>query len=160
EEAGSLVEQHPTLHLPRLHWSQILAISILWFALSLHWSALGFIILPSQILKMVGELHKGEALAFVLVPGAFVALFSSPLIGLLSDRTRGTLARWGRRRPYIVLGTLLNVVALVWMALAPNLLWLLCAYLLVQFSSNVIQAPFHALLPDIVPAEQRGLASG
>jgi MFS family permease len=160
EGTGSLLERQPAISLPRLHWTQLLAISIFWFALNFHWAALGTIILPSQVFKMVGELHKGEALAFVLVPGAFVALFSNPLFGLLSDHTRGKLAQWGRRRPYILIGTLVNVVGLIWMAMAPDIFWLACAYLLVQFSSNAAQAPFHALLPDIVPAEQRGLASG
>jgi len=160
EVTDTLADQREAIYLPRLHWTQILAISIFWFALNFHWAALGTIILPSQVFKMVGELHQGEALAFVLVPGAFVALFSNPLFGLLSDRTRGKLATWGRRRPYILVGTLVNIGGLIWMAMAPNIFWLACAYLLVQFSSNAAQAPFHALLPDIVPAEQRGLASG
>lgn len=155
---GSLSQRQPAVQ--RLHWTQILSISIFWFALNFHWSALGIIILPSQVFKMVGELNKGEALAFVLVPGAFVALFSNPLFGLLSDRTRGALAIWGRRRPYILLGTLVNIAALIWMAMAPNLVSLASAYVLVQFSSNAAQAPFHALLPDVVPREQRGLTSG
>ncbi|PZW23325.1 MFS transporter [Thermosporothrix hazakensis] len=145
---------------PRLRWSQILAISIFWFGLSFHWAALGFIILPSQVLKLVGEPGKGAALAFVLIPGAFVALFANPFFGLLSDRTTGRLARLGKRRPYILIGTLLNAGALLWMALAPDLLQLMLAYLLVQLTSNAVQAPFHALLPDIVPAAQRGQVSG
>src|SRR5205823_3152055 len=146
--------------LPRLRWTQILAISIFWLALNFHWAALGIIILPSQVFKIVGELHKGEALAFVLVPGAFISLFANPLFGWLSDRTHGRLAVWGRRRPYIVIGTLVNVAALVWMASARDIPSLTLAYALAQFSSNAAQAPFHALLPDIVPVEQRGLTSG
>src|SRR5450631_2584932 len=130
-----------------LRWTQILAISVFWFALNFHWSAIGVIILPSQVYKLVGELHKGEALAFVLVPGAFVSLFANPLFGLLSDRTHGRLAQWGRRRPYILAGTLVNIVALIWMAIAPNIPALTLAYILVQFSNNAAQAPFHALLP-------------
>jgi len=149
-----------SISLPRLRWTQILSISIFWLALNFHWAALGIIILPSQVFKLVGELHKGEALAFVLVPGAFVALFSNPLFGLLSDRTRGRLMAWGRRRPYILIGTLVNVGGLIWMAVAPDILSLTIAYVIVQFSNNAATAPFHALLPDVVPAEQRGLASG
>ncbi|MBE3560984.1 MAG: MFS transporter [Ktedonobacteraceae bacterium] len=146
--------------LPGLGWPQILAISIFWFALNFHWAALGIIILPSQVLKLVGDLEKGTALAFVLVPGAFVALFSNPLFGWLSDRTGGRLAPWGRRRPYILLGSLVNAAVLAWMALAPDIPTLTVAYILVQLASNAAQAPFHALLPDIVPSEQRGLVSG
>src|SRR5579884_1768753 len=160
EVTDTLADQREAIYLPRLHWTQILAISIFWFALNFHWAALGTIILPSQVFKMVGELHQGEALAFVLVPGAFVALFSNPLFGLLSDRTRGKLATWGRRRPYILCGTLVNVAALLWMATARDIVALMLGYVVVQFSSNAAQAPFHALLPDLVPVEQRGLTSG
>jgi MFS family permease len=152
--------RHPAVPFPRLRWTHILSISIFWLALNFHWAALGIIILPSQVFKLVGELQKGEALAIVLVPGAFVSLFANPLFGLLSDQTRGWLAAWGRRRPYILLGTLVNVGGLIWMAFAPDIPSLTIAYALVQFSNNAATAPFHALLPDLVPQEQRGLASG
>jgi Na+/melibiose symporter-like transporter len=152
--------RHQGVELPRLRWIQMLAISIFYFALNFHWSALGIIILPGQVLKLAGDLHKGSALAFVLIPGAFVALFSNPLFGFLSDRTSGKLAMWGRRRPYILFGTLINIGGLLWMATATSILSLMLAYTLVQFASNAAQAPFHALLPDVVPVEQRGQASG
>ncbi len=154
------VPEKTAIPLPTLRWLQIFAISIFWFALNFHWSALGIIILPSQVFKLVGTLQQGEALAFILVPGAFISLFANPLFGMLSDETRGRFARFGRRRPYILLGTLINVGALVWMALARDIASLAVAYALIQFSNNAATAPFHALLPDIVPKEQRGLASG
>jgi Na+/melibiose symporter-like transporter len=160
EDAGVLPSRSFRRDRPRLRWSQILAISIFAFAFNFHWAALGTIILPSQVLKLVGDLHKGTALAFVLIPGAFVSLFANPLFGWLSDRTHGRLATWGRRRPYILLGTLLNIAALAWMAAARDIPTLALAYVMVQFFSNAAQAPFHALLPDIVPADQYGLTSG
>ncbi len=143
-----------------MRWPQMLAISNFWFALNFHWFALGIIVLPSQVYKLVGDAHKGEALAFVLIPGAFISLIANPLFGWLSDRTRGRLAVWGRRRPYILIGTLVNVAALIWMAAAPDILSLTFAYILVQLASNAAQAPFHALLPDVVPQKQRGTVSG
>ncbi len=149
--AEASLPDRPVIELPKLRLTQIFAISLFYFALNFHWAAILTIILPSQVFKLVGEAHKGEALAFVLVPGAFVALFANPLFGMLSDQTRGPLARWGRRRPYIAIGTLVNVAALVWMATAPDIASLAIAYVIVQFSSNAAQAPFHALLPDIVP---------
>lgn len=160
EATPSVPLPRPASVLPRLKWTQILAISIFWLALNFHWGALGIIILPSQVFKLVGELNKGEALAFVLVPGAFVSLLANPLFGMLSDQTRGRLAVWGRRRPYIFIGTVINVGALIWMAMARDIPSLAIAYALVQFSNNAATAPFHALLPDLVPPEQRGTASG
>ncbi len=163
EQEGTeyIAPRRPAIALPRLRWTQILAISIFCFALNFHWTALGIIILPSQVFKIVaGNATKGTALAYVLVPGAFVSLFANPLFGMLSDRTHGRLAAWGRRRPYILFGTLVNVLGLIWMAASHDIPTLTLAYVLVQFSSNAAQAPFHALLPDIVPAGQRGLVSG
>src|SRR5260370_7608220 len=103
EDAGLAPARRPTMRLPKARWTQILAISIFWFALNFHWTALGIIILPSQIFKMVGDAYKGEALAFVLVPGAFVSLFANPLFGTLSARTQVRLPAYHRRRPYILL---------------------------------------------------------
>lgn len=162
EQEGTVAvsSQQRISDLPRLRWTHILAISIFWMALNFHWAALGIIILPSQVFKLVGELHKGEALAFVLVPGAFVSLFANPLFGMLSDRTRGRIATFGRRRPYILFGTLINVAGLIGMAAARDISSLAIAYVIVQFSNNAATAPFHALLPDIVPQRQRGTASG
>lgn len=157
--AGDLPLRHPGA-LARVRWPQIMAISIFWLALNFHWAALSIIILPSQVFKMVGNAQQGEALAFVLVPGAFVSLFANPLFGLLSDRMGGWLAVWGRRRPYILLGTLVNIGGLLWMAAARDVVALAIAYIIVQFSNNAATAPFHALLPDIVPEEQRGFTSG
>lgn len=160
KDTGHIYSQRLAIDLPRLRWTQILAISIFAFAVNFHWAALGTIILPSQVARIAGSLNKGTALAFVLVPGAFVALFASPLFGWLSDRMRGRFAIWGKRRPYILVGTLINVGCLVWMANARTIPALTVGYILVQFSNNAAQAPFHALLPDRVPPEQRGLTSG
>jgi Na+/melibiose symporter-like transporter len=160
KDANFPLAEQPAITLSRLPVPQMVAISIFWFAFNFHWSAISLIILPSQVAKIVGQAHQGEALAFVLIPGAFVSLFANPLFGLLSDQTRGRLAFWGRRRPYIFVGTLVNVALLAWMASGHDTISLMIAYALVQLASNAAQAPFHALLPDIVPKEQRGMVSG
>jgi MFS family permease len=161
--------------IPRRSFWGLLSISIFWLALNFHWAAIIVIILPSQVEALLAHSYlqshafnqsalntfinnnKAVALALVSTPGLLVALFSNPLFGMLSDRTFG---RWGRRRPYIVGGTLLNIVGLLLMAVAPNIITLLLALCLVQFANNAAAAPFHAYLPDLVNEEQRGLASG
>ena len=76
QSGGESLSLHPAIKLPHIPWTQILAISIFWLALNFHWAALGIIILPSQVFKSVGDLNKVQALAFVLIPGAFVSLFA------------------------------------------------------------------------------------
>ena len=163
----------PTI--PRRSFWGLVSISIFWLALNFHWAAIIAIILPSQVEALLAHSYvqshafdqaalnnfvnnnKAVALALVSSPGLLVALFANPLFGMLSDRTFG---RWGRRRPYIVAGTLLNIVGLLLMAVAPNIITLLLALCLVQLANNAAAAPFHAYLPDLVNEEQRGLASG
>jgi len=59
----------------------------------------------------------------------------------------------------MLVGVLLDLVFLTWIALAGNFWSLLVAVLLIQFSSNVSHGPLQALIPDLVPEDQRGQAS-
>lgn len=151
----------------------LIQLALFWIAVNFHWTILPAIILPQQVQALLLANHpvgltgaalaqyvanaKPGALAFVEGPGLLVALLANPLFGWLSDRTR---LRWGRRKPYIIGGTLVNIVGLGIMALAPNLYVLVGGLMVTQLGNNAAAAPFHALLPDLVPAQQRGKASG
>jgi MFS family permease len=60
----------------------------------------------------------------------------------------------------MVAGTLLNVLGLGLLAAATSPLFLVLAYLVVQASNNVAGAAYAGVIPDVVPAQQRGVASG
>jgi MFS family permease len=163
--------------IPRRSLWGLISISLFWLALNFHWTAFLIIILPSQVEALLAHSYlqshaasfnagdfsnfinnnKAVALALVSSPGLLVALVSNPLFGMFSDRTS---SRWGRRRPYILGGTLLNVVGLFLMMAAPNIITLMLALCLVQLANNAAAAPFHAYLPDLVNEEQRGTAAG
>ncbi|MCX6070520.1 MAG: MFS transporter, partial [Chloroflexi bacterium] len=57
-------------------------------------------------------------------------------------------------------GTLLVVVCLYAIALAPAFSIVVAGVLLIQMASNTVQGPWQALIPDQVPVRQRGIASG
>jgi MFS family permease len=179
-----MVTQAQTAVQSRRTPGQLIAISIFWLALNFHWQALNGLIIPSQVIGLdYREAPPGAdvaswvarvapvSLAIVVVPGLLVALLANPLFGLLSDRTQG---RFGRRMPYILGGTAVNLVGLAVMAFgpgavsaghtgsyfAPTLIILALGLMLTQLANNAAAAPFHALLPDTVPTEQRGAASG
>ncbi|RKR75284.1 MFS transporter [Frondihabitans australicus] len=92
----------------------------------------------------------------VLSVGAFGALFANPLAGALSDRTR---TRWGRRRPWMVGGTIVFVGSLAWMAFGHTRTDLMLAWLLAQVSANAVFSAMTASFADNVPEIQRGRAS-
>lgn len=141
----------------RLSLPQQLYLSLYWFGLNFHWGALLLVVIPAQVLRFVPEADKGRALAIVFAGGAFVALVVMPLVGALSDRS---LSRFGRRRPFIVTGTLLNCLALLALAYAPTFALFIAAYWFVQFANNFSGSAYNGFIPDLVPPDQRGSASG
>jgi MFS family permease len=133
------------------------AMNVYWFGLAFMWNGLHPIVLPALLLRLVPESLKNTYLGGMTFAGLILAMAVQPLAGALSD---GTRSRWGRRRPWILAGTLLSLVFLGGMALAGDFLALLAAYLLLQLASNGAHGPAQGLIPDLVPEEQRGLASG
>ena len=131
--------------------------NVYWFGLAFMWNGLHPIVLPALLLRLVPESLKNTYLGGLTFAGLILAMVVQPLAGALSD---GTRSRWGRRRPWILAGTLLSLVFLGGMALAGGFLGLLAAYLLLQLASNGAHGPAQGLIPDLVPEEQRGLASG
>jgi Na+/melibiose symporter-like transporter len=133
------------------------SINVYWFALSYLWNSVHPIILPMLVPLMAPENLKGSALGIMTSIGLILAVIVQPAAGAISDRST---FRWGRRRPYILLGTLFDLVFLLAIALAGNYWLLLAAYLLLQLSSNVAHGPYQGLIPDLVPEDRRGAASG
>ena len=96
------------------------------------------------------------ALGLVGFVGLLVAMAVQPIVGVFSDRARTKL---GRRIPFIIMGGVLLSIAMFLLAAAPALWVLFLVVIFSQFSSNILQGPWQALIPDLVPEEQRGLAS-
>ena len=128
-----------------------------WFALSFMWNAMAPILLPTLVARLVPELQKGSALGALSALGLIIATIVQPAAGGWTD-TRTT--RWGKRRPYIVGGTLFDVVFLLAMVFSGDYLVLLGAYALLQIASNVAHGPYQAYLPELVPEAKRGKVTG
>jgi len=143
---------------PRMSHFRQAMLSFYWFATSAHWTAIFLVTLPKQALNIGGEQTKGQTLGVVLLVGAFVSMVAAPICGALSDRV---VTRFGRRRPWIVVGTLMNIIGLIGFANLPGSMgWLLIALVWIEFWNNVATAPYSALIPDVVPRGQRGSAAG
>jgi MFS family permease len=140
----------------------MLALNTLWFGFSFQTAALLPVVVPAQILLLVAPGEVGSAgqaayLGWLGAAGALVALAVQPLVGQLSDRLD---SRWGRRRPWIVAGVALAVVGMASLAGTADPLRFGAAFLLLQIGQNAAIAAYQAMLPDTVPAGQRGAASG
>jgi len=132
-------------------------ISIFGFALAALWSSLHTIVIQVRLLDFVAEAQKNTYLGLLTGTGLILAMAVQPIAGAISDRSG---FRWGRRRPYILLGTILTMLFLPGIGLCGSYLTLFITYCLLQVSSNTAQGPYQAFIPDLVPEGKWGRASG
>jgi GPH family glycoside/pentoside/hexuronide:cation symporter len=89
----------------------------------------------------------------LLMVGKIVDAFWDPVLGFLSDRTR---TRWGRRRPYLLFGSIPLALAMWWFFTNPRIaepafavLWGLAAFVLLNMSYSVVNIPYSSLTPEL-----------
>ncbi len=105
----------------------------------------------SRIFETLGASKDEIPILWLAAP--VTGLLVQPVIGYLSDRTWH--ARWGRRRPFFMIGAVLASLALIIM---PNstALWVAAGTLwLMDASINISMEPFRAFVGDMLPSEQR-----
>jgi Na+/melibiose symporter-like transporter len=138
--------------LPR---GQLLAISVYWFGINAMWG--GYEIFGQyKVESIVGTATRGTTMGLLELGGAIVSILVQPTIGTISDYTT---SRWGRRKPYILIGGVLDAVFIFGIATSQSLLSLAAFLLLLAFSSNFAQGPFQGYVPDLVPDRQVNTAS-
>ncbi|MFZ0534417.1 MAG: MFS transporter [Anaerolineales bacterium] len=140
----------------RLRWFDYLSINLFWLGLNIRNTAVGSIFMPYLVDIYAPADWKNTALSMMRTAGLIIAMLIQPAAGLISDRST---SRFGRRRPFILIGALLDLVFLAAIGLSWNYWSLLVAVLLIQFSANISHGPLQGLIPDIVPEDQRGRAS-
>ncbi|MBN1667113.1 MAG: MFS transporter, partial [Anaerolineales bacterium] len=134
----------------------LIVLNTYWLGLSFMWNSLHVIILPAVLLNFVPENLKNTYLGLLTFVGLVIAMLVQPVSGWLSDRWR---SRWGRRRPLIAAGTLLDFIFLAFLGWAGGLVWLAIGYIGLQLTSNIAHGPAQGLLPDRVPHAQLGVGS-
>ena len=132
-------------------------ITILGFGLTALWSSLHSIILPIRLLDFVPETLKNTYLGYLTFTGLVMAMLVQPIVGAISDRSG--FAR-GRRRPFVLIGISVALLFLPGIGLWASYAAILTFYCLLQISCNTAQGPYQGLIPDLVPGDKRGRASG
>lgn len=159
---------HETAVRERISWRGMLVLSAFWFAIAYVMQPLGGNIIPLLVTRFTHPmtLHLGpvgiplDVNTYVSVLdtiGAAFAIVWQPAIGALSDNSSFAL---GRRRPYIAIGVVGDIVFLTVIAFVTSYWALLLAYCCFQMASNTAQGPYQGMLPDQVPEDQRAEASG
>ncbi len=151
-DAGS---GRPTAVLPVGH---LIRISLYWLGLTAIDGAVGLFIQNRLNFRdmAVPELEIGRVLFLITIPMAIVSILIQPTVGSISDYT---ISRWGRRKPYIVFGSLLDLVFLFGIATSNSVLMLGVFAALLSFSTNIARGPFQGYVPDLIHTRQVGIAS-
>jgi MFS family permease len=134
----------------------LFGISIFWLGLSMLSDGITTLVLPSQLLSLTDEASRATTLGLLTFAGLLLAMLIQPIAGTLSDRMR---PRWGRRGS-LALAVALVLVSLAALGIAPGLIGLGLAFVLVQVAASVAQASQQGFIPDLVPSHARGTASG
>jgi MFS family permease len=133
------------------------ALSAFWFGSNFLWLPLSTVLIQSQIDEVVPKGSQNTAIGVALGIGGVLAMTVPPLVGAWSDRLN---TRFGRRRPIMVAGTLLTIPGLVVLMTANNYPQIVIGYAMIQFFFNAAGAAYAGIIPDVVPAQQIGKASG
>ena len=148
----------------KIRWYDYITINIFFFALTARSQTLTPLILPLLVQQFMGNEVKGAAYGNLRLWALMIAVLMQGLVGMLSDHST---SRMGRRRPFILIGGLSEIVIFIGIGViaatleGPTGYWVLFgAYILSMLSSNTGHAAAQGLIPDIVPEEKHGLFSG
>lgn len=145
-----------------IRWYDYITFNIYFFGLTMVAQIMG-LITPLLVQGFVGEAQKGTYYGTFRLFTLMVALLAQALMGMLSDRST---SRWGRRRPYILVGSLVTAVLTILIGFTAGMagmagFWVLFGIGLLQpIASNAGQAAEQGIIPDLVPDEKRGRFSG
>ena len=136
---------------------QLARLSAYWLGLTAIDAAVGqFTANRLTFHDFVATADVGKALAVVGLAGAVIGIVVQPTVGTLSDYA---VTRWGRRKPFIVVGSVLDVLFLLGIATSNSLLALAVFIALLSFSTNIARGPFQGYVPDLIAGPQVGMAS-
>ena len=105
----------------------------------------------SRIFQTLGA--EKDAIPMLWIAAPLTGLLVQPIIGYMSDKTWSV--KWGRRRPYFLVGAVLSSIALLIVPHSP-VLWVAAGLLwILDASINISMEPFRALVADKLSESQR-----
>ena len=128
-----------------------LANTVIWLSIL----PISSILLPMQIAGLDAA-NRFSNLSIATAIGVLAALITNPIAGALSDRTT---SRLGRRRPWLIGGTILSAITLALMANATSFSMLVLWWAMFHVAANALLAALSAVIPDQVPVRQRAKVS-
>lgn len=98
---------------------------------------------------------KEEILPILNIAGPVTGLIVQPIIGAISDKTWSP--KWGRRKPFFMIGALLGSLCLFAFPLSPALWFAVGLLWILDVGNNMAMEPYRAFVGDKLPDKQMSL---
>lgn len=138
----------------KLNYKRTILVGFAFFLISAFWGAYDTII-P---LILTNKFNMAQtASGAIMALDNILAVVLLPVFGALSDKTR---TRYGRRTPYIFLGTIATVILFSALGFMPSLWSFITLLLLTLLATATFRSPAVALMPDVTvkPLRSKGNA--
>jgi len=93
-----------------------------------------------------------EILPILNIAGPITGLIVQPIIGAISDKTWSP--RWGRRKPFFLIGALMGSICLFAFPLSPALWFAVGLLWILDVGNNMAMEPYRAFVGDKLPESQ------
>lgn len=133
-----------------------LSLMVNFFLLMALYSGVLGVLLPNQIAEL-DEGSKANNLALLFAVTSIFSTLATPIAGALSDRTR---SRWGKRSPWIAIGSLFGSLALFGVSWMTSFRSLIVLWVMAAIAYNSMQPAMTTLIADRFAPESRGGVSG
>lgn len=104
----------------------------------------------NPIFSFLGAHH--DELPLLNIAGPVTGLIVQPIIGAISDKTWSP--RWGRRKPFFLIGALLGSICLFAFPYSPALWFAVGLLWILDVGNNMAMEPYRAFVGDKLPDEQ------
>jgi len=118
---------------------------------------LGFGLIQFSIIRLVGPENVTAAYGTAAGIQGLAIVFLGPLGGIIADKTT---VKMGRRRFWMIAGSIGGAASMLTIAYAPSMPILILGYCLVQFFYGMVSLSYYAIVPEQVDPEKFGRISG
>ena len=138
----------------KLNYKRTILVGFAFFLISAFWQAYDTIV--PLILTNKFEMEQTYSGIIMSLDNIF-AVFLLPIFGTLSDKT---MSKFGKRTPYITVGTVLAALFLIILGFTPKLILFIFVLLGCLLSMATFRSPAVALMPDVTvkPLRSKGNA--
>ncbi|MFD1670738.1 MFS transporter [Agrilactobacillus yilanensis] len=109
-----------------------------------------------QLFSQIDSAHKVWAVGILAMVSSLTAAITNLLFGALSDVTR---TRLGKRKPYIIMGTIVTAISLIAIANVKSVVVIIGIWVITAGAENAVAATIYAQISDRIAPRWRGTIS-